>query len=97
MQRWYDKLAKRSEATAKSYVNNLYQYWRDLLSKRLPSVEAWVSEVEEQSFSRHLGVKRAWASELESYYLSRKMKRKTRLLVIECDAILCTKFISQST
>ena len=71
VKRWYDRLAGRSKSTAKSFVNNLFQYWRDHLSKRLSNIEAWVAEVKQQSFSRDLEEKRAWALELESYYLSR--------------------------
>jgi len=31
VQRWYDRLDRRAHATARTYVDNLYQYWRLVL------------------------------------------------------------------
>jgi len=79
---WYDKIAKRAKNTAEVYASYLYSYWTECLSKRLPSVDTWVEEVKTQHKSDELEIRRSWASELEGWYLTRKLKRGSRLVLI---------------
>jgi integrase len=80
---WYSTISgRKAVSTATNYLNQLSSYWDGSLSKKYPSIEAWLEEVRTQSQDKDARVTHAWAKELESYYLARKIAPATRNLMV---------------
>src|SRR2546427_5769056 len=82
VQKFYDKRARKALGTARVYTSLLHSYWTLHLSKRLPSVDAWIEEVKTQHESKDLATKRAWGEELEGFYSSRQLRRLSRQTLV---------------
>jgi len=76
---WFDKLALKSEGTAKGYFSNLKTYWNvALTAESFSTIDDWVAQVKQEQKSDEVNVRRTWAVNLESFinaYVSPYTKR----------------------
>jgi site-specific recombinase XerD len=80
VKQWFDKLALKSEGTAKGYFSNLKTYWNSLTAQGFSTIDDWVALVKQEQKSDEVNVRRGWAVNLESFINSYVSPSTDRLL-----------------
>jgi integrase len=75
---WYQRLARRAKNTGDVFSSMLWKYWKESLSKRYASVEAWRNEVKSQVRNEDVQVSRKWVRDLEDYATATTLRQGSR-------------------
>ncbi len=70
VQRWQAKLLRKARATANVYCDFVWTYWSKAIAPRIPSLKAWLEELQAENSSKDLQIRQRWASDLEEFVTS---------------------------
>jgi integrase len=75
---WYERVARKAKNTGDVFSSMIWKYWKESLSKRYPSIEAWRNEVKSQIRNEDVQISRKWVRDLEDYVTATTLREGSR-------------------
>ena len=75
---WYERKGRKAKNTGDVFSSMLWKYWKEFLSKRHPSIEAWRTEVKGQIKNDEVEISRKWVRDLEDYVTKTTLRQGSR-------------------